>query len=117
VSILYLFLRHIGRVAIRSFFEGDEMKIKWIQLVMLAGICSSFAWAKTSERVLFSFNQADGSTPDAGLVADKQGNLYGTTFDGGPNGMGNVFELSPTKATAGRKPYCTTSRDRMARVP
>jgi uncharacterized repeat protein (TIGR03803 family) len=77
------------------------MKIKWIQLVMLAGICSSFAWAKTSERVLFSFNQKDGSTPDAGLVADKQGNLYGTTFDGGPNGMGNVFELSPTKATAG----------------
>jgi uncharacterized repeat protein (TIGR03803 family) len=73
------------------------MKIKWIQLVMLAGICSSFAWAKTSERVLFSFNQKDGSTPDAGLVADKQGNLYGTTFDGGPNGMGNVFELSPTK--------------------
>jgi uncharacterized repeat protein (TIGR03803 family) len=73
------------------------MKIKWIQVVMLAGICSSFAWAKTSERVLFSFNQKDGSTVDAGLVADKQGNLYGTTFDGGPNGAGTVFELSATK--------------------
>jgi uncharacterized repeat protein (TIGR03803 family) len=77
--------------------EGDEMKIKWITVVMLAGICSSFAWAKTSEKVLFSFNQTNGSTPDAGLVADKQGNLYGTTFDGGTHGDGSVFELSPTK--------------------
>lgn len=39
--------------------------------------------------VLYSFcsqaNCSDGSTPYAGLVEDASGNLYGTTFEGGPN--------------------------------
>jgi|SRR5579862_4412 len=34
-----------------------------------------------------------GRGPEAGLVADKKGNLYGTTFYGGANRSGMVFEL------------------------
>ncbi len=37
----------------------------------------------------------DGSTPDAALVMDSAGNLYGTTQYGGANNDGTVFELSP----------------------
>jgi uncharacterized repeat protein (TIGR03803 family) len=40
---------------------------------------------------------ADGSAPLAGLVFDKAGNLYGTTFSGGPFDWGVVFELIPSK--------------------
>lgn len=72
------------------------MTSRWIGIVMLAFVCVSFAQGQTSEKVIFSFNGADGNVPSAGLVADKQGNLYGTTFDGG-FGLGNVFELSPAK--------------------
>jgi uncharacterized repeat protein (TIGR03803 family) len=36
----------------------------------------------------------DGEYPYAGLIADQQGNLYGTTTLGGPSGYGTVFELS-----------------------
>ena len=37
----------------------------------------------------------DGSGPIGGLIRDPQGNLYGTTFDGGPNnGQGIVFEIT-----------------------
>jgi uncharacterized repeat protein (TIGR03803 family) len=32
----------------------------------------------------------------AGLIMDKEGNLYGTTEFGGTNNQGTVFELSPT---------------------
>lgn len=47
------------------------------------------------ERVLFSFTGgADGSNPYAGVIRDQQGNLYGTTFNGGTSGLGTVYELS-----------------------
>ena len=51
-----------------------------------------------SATVLHQFgNAGDGASPDFGLVADANGNLFGTTGNGpGNNGvLGTVFELSP----------------------
>jgi uncharacterized repeat protein (TIGR03803 family) len=55
-----------------------------------------------TETVLYSFctvtpGCADGLNPQAGLVMDAAGNLYGTTSTGGPlaSAYGLVFELSP----------------------
>ncbi len=42
---------------------------------------------------LASFNGSNGSAPYAGVIADANGNLYGTTVDGGAYGYGTVFEL------------------------
>ena len=36
------------------------------------------------------------SNPDGGLIADRAGNLYGTTANGGAAGNGVVFKLSGT---------------------
>jgi uncharacterized repeat protein (TIGR03803 family) len=42
---------------------------------------------------------ADGSVPTAGLVADKDGNLYGVTSGGRTNGdYGTVFKMTPKNA-------------------
>ncbi len=48
------------------------------------------------EKVLYSFSgtSGDGYYPASGVVFDKKGNLYGTTFYGGVYGQGTVFELS-----------------------
>jgi uncharacterized repeat protein (TIGR03803 family) len=50
-----------------------------------------------TEKVLYSFcshkNCRDGAEPVAGLVFDKQGNLYSTTSLGGTHNDGTVFEL------------------------
>jgi uncharacterized repeat protein (TIGR03803 family) len=53
--------------------------------------------ASWTETVLYEFgaNPNYGGGPVAGLIFDKQGNLYGTTPGGGAYGLGIVFELSP----------------------
>jgi uncharacterized repeat protein (TIGR03803 family) len=48
-------------------------------------------------KVLHSFNGADGTSPFAALIFDRQGNLYGTTLAGGTYDQGTVFELSPSR--------------------
>lgn len=61
---------------------------------------TSHTW---NEKVLHSFinNGKDGYNPEAGLIFDSAGNLYGTTLEGGFYGSGGcpscgtVFELSP----------------------
>jgi len=58
---------------------------------------SDGSWTET---ILHSFN-ADGTdayNPYANLLFDKVGNLYGTTYSGGSQGEGTVFELSPGSA-------------------
>ena len=53
--------------------------------------------------VLFSFDDADGAYPAAGLLLATNGNLYGTTTAGGPSGQGTIFSLS-----AGLGPFVET---------
>ena len=49
-----------------------------------------------SEIVLHNFGHAsDGAQPVAGLIFDKAGNLYGTTYGGGKNKGGTIFQLVP----------------------
>lgn len=56
----------------------------------------------TTETILYNFTgQADGASPLAGLAFDASGNLYGTTFAGGSNGNGTVFELTSPGTVGG----------------
>jgi uncharacterized repeat protein (TIGR03803 family) len=49
------------------------------------------------ETVLYSFTGgADGINPEAGLVRDTFGNLFGTTYGGGAPGYGTVFKVDTT---------------------
>jgi len=61
-------------------------------IVFELGLSPDGQWAET---VLHDFNWTDGAHPQANLVFDNAGNLYGTTVYGGAYGKGTVFELSP----------------------
>ncbi len=37
----------------------------------------------------------DGLTPEAGLMQNSDGYLYGVTFEGGTNGVGTLFKIGP----------------------
>ena len=43
---------------------------------------------------LHSFNYEDGASPVGGLVQATDGNLYGTTSQGGIGGQGTVFQIT-----------------------
>lgn len=54
------------------------------------------------ESVLYRFQgDNDGSDPNSPLVADRQGNLYGSTATGGDLGNGTIFELERPSAPGG----------------
>jgi uncharacterized repeat protein (TIGR03803 family) len=49
---------------------------------------------KGNETVLYSFSgPPDGQGPDAPLLRDSNGNLFGTNYEGGANKYGDVFEI------------------------
>ena len=63
------------------------------------------------ETVLYSFCHkrfcAEGQNPTAALIADGEGNLYGTTLYGGKRGAGAAFRLSPDRTYTLLHSFCS----------
>ena len=70
-----------------------------------------------TEKVLWGFHGVDGEGPSAGLIADGQGNFYGTTSAGGTI-QSTAFELSRRVASRldGARRCCGTSADQVTDV-
>jgi uncharacterized repeat protein (TIGR03803 family) len=57
------------------------------------------AWIATT---LYTFTGgSDGAQPEASLIFDNTGALYGTTYQGGSSDAGTVFKLSPPSTQGG----------------
>jgi uncharacterized repeat protein (TIGR03803 family) len=79
------------------------MKSRLAQILTLAlvGLVLTLTFSgvaqASAEKVIHNFNGTpDGTVPNAGVIFDASGNLYGTTAGGGSNGLGIVYELSPS---------------------
>jgi uncharacterized repeat protein (TIGR03803 family) len=48
---------------------------------------------------VFKGQPSDGSNPLASVVEARDGNFYGTTYDGGSSGLGAIFRLTPSGKT------------------
>jgi uncharacterized repeat protein (TIGR03803 family) len=59
----------------------------------------------------------DGANPYAGLVQATDGNLYGTTYDGGAYNNGTVFEISPSGTLTTLYSFCSQSGCTDGRYP
>lgn len=86
------------------------MRKSWLAAVTLSILFLLIATsAASTERVIYSFTGGpDGGSPQAPLLSDAKGNLYGTASAGGANnsncgtqGCGVVFMLTPPKTRAG----------------
>jgi uncharacterized repeat protein (TIGR03803 family) len=64
---------------------------------------SKSAWRLST---LYAFKgMPDGASPYGGLVADGAGNLYGTTYYGGSENLGSIFELEAKRGYRERVLY------------
>ena len=69
---------------------------RWRRVRLRRGVQNERCGAPT---VLYSFTgSADGSGPNAGVVRDSAGDLYGTTFTGGASGQGVVYKVAKSGA-------------------
>lgn len=79
--------RHLARLIVLTVFWS------------LLGSSRSASAANT-EKILYTFSGGlDGGNPTPGLIADKNGNLYGMTGSGGAQREGTVFELQRLNGT------------------
>src|SRR5262249_10358123 len=77
-----------------------------------------------SLQVLGSFNGGNGAYPAAGLFADSQGRIYGTTSSFGANGVGTVFQvtgnsvitLASLNKTSGGRPNAPLTEDSLGNL-
>ena len=79
------------------------MRVKALVLFVVTLALAASAWAST-ETILYNFcsqsSCTDGYVPLGSLVADSSGNhLFGTTYQGGANNLGEVFELTNSGGT------------------
>jgi uncharacterized repeat protein (TIGR03803 family) len=71
----------MNRVNLRNVF---------LVIAVSLAVCSS----AVADSILHDFKGDDGFFPLSAVTLDTAGNLYGTTFQGGPGGKGTVYELS-----------------------
>ena len=62
-------------------------------------------WTETILHTFLGESEDDGSTSNVSLVMDKKGALYGTTFWGGTNNLGTIFQLTPPTSSTGKWGY------------
>jgi uncharacterized repeat protein (TIGR03803 family) len=79
-------------------------------LSLLSAFCLPSTPAQTFT-VLHSFQSSDGSGPQAGVIQDSSGNLYGTAVEGGAWSEGTVFKLTPKGKFSVLHSFGATSSD------
>ncbi|MBZ5572531.1 MAG: hypothetical protein LAO09_11720 [Acidobacteriia bacterium] len=59
----------------------------------------------------FGGKDDDGVAPYAGVVQGTDGNVYGTTYGGGTNGVGTIFQITPEGVLTTLYTFCTQLPD------
>jgi uncharacterized repeat protein (TIGR03803 family) len=83
-----------------------------VGVVMLAAVTTAQSAKAQNLTTLYSFAGTDGANPQAPLVQTTNGNLYGTTLNGGTstNGTeGTVFEITPGGTLTPLHSFCLQS--------
>jgi uncharacterized repeat protein (TIGR03803 family) len=114
--------RHHKRVSLSASRRHETaprlLRLAWASFAMSIPLAQALTAA---EVVPHNFGRNQGSEPYAGVIRDAEGNLYGTTFYGGPNYYGTIYKLDSAGnfkalynfngATDGRCPQGGVARD------
>ncbi len=81
--------------------------------VAIFALCAMTAIAASAEtfKTIANFNGTNGSFPGRGfLIQGVNGNLYGTTLEGGTKGDGTVFEVTPEGKITVLYSFCSKAK-------
>ena len=84
----------------------------WFAAALLAAAATTQSAGAQTFTTLYNFAGTDGANPQAPLVQAINGNLYGTTLDGGTstNGTdGTIFEITPSGTLTSIHSFCLHS--------
>jgi len=82
-----------GRFALDGY--STAVRFALILAFLLVGSLGQSAQSQTQTyKVIHNFTVSDGATPYAGPILDGSGNVYGTTYLGGSDANGTVYELA-----------------------
>ncbi len=84
----------------------------WKMACGLLVLCAATAILSPAQtvRTLVNFHWSSGMYPQGPLVQGTDGNLYGTTSNGGANGGGTVFKMSPSGLLTTLYSFCAQPR-------
>ena len=95
----------------RLRLSGAGVLLALVTVLMSTVITTQSAQAAATFDRLYSFcsqpSCTDGDTPRGGLIQATDGNLYGTTNDGGSNGFGTVFKITPSGTLTTLYNFCS----------
>jgi len=94
----------------RADCHRDEFVTVFLSLAVVCITCAGSASAQTLT-TLVSFDGTNGGEPEAALIADANGNLFGTTYAGGTYDAGTVFEIVKTGNSYAASPTTLVSFD------
>jgi len=69
-----------------------SFKMAWAVLLLCA--VTMIASSPKTVTSLVSFNETNGAFPEGALIQGTDGDLYGTTVDGGINSVGTIFKMT-----------------------
>lgn len=78
----------VGGPGCQGYGYGTVFSLRPPSTACKSAICP---WTKTN---VHTFGQVDGDDPSGDLTFDGAGNIYGTTYVGGKDGHGTVYELT-----------------------
>jgi uncharacterized repeat protein (TIGR03803 family) len=94
----------------RNWISRVRLSVANAALVLAAVLVSVAITAQSAPAQTFTilddFNGANGADASASLVQATNGNLYGTTVEGGSAGAGNVYEITPNGTLTSIYSFC-----------
>jgi uncharacterized repeat protein (TIGR03803 family) len=90
--------------------EVGMRKVSWPRRacgLLLLGVAVVISAEAQTFKTLHSFDGTDGAQPLAALVQGTNGNLYGTTNQGGAVGLGTIFKMTPGGSLTTLYSFCS----------
>ncbi len=99
LTTLHKFVYEEGELPLGGVIFGKDGQLYGVNVYYGpngGGTVFRFNPATSQYNILYAFSGgSDGGTPVGGLIQGADGNLYGTTRDGGATNQGTVFKLTP----------------------